>query len=90
MHLTAKIGLPLVALMGGGALAVHLIGRPMPAPPPAAAVPVVTAVVQQGDVPIILNGLGTVQALNTAWFKAGLHMELGEAGLTLPGWTMAP
>ncbi len=25
-----------------------------------------------------------------AWFKAGLHMELGEAGLTLPGWTMAP
>jgi len=25
-----------------------------------------------------------------AWFKAGLHMELGEAGLTLRGWTMAP
>jgi hypothetical protein len=25
-----------------------------------------------------------------AWFKAGLHMELGEAGLTLPGWTMVP
>jgi len=25
-----------------------------------------------------------------AWFEAGLHMELGEAGLTFPGWTMAP
>ena len=25
-----------------------------------------------------------------AWFKAGLHMELCEAGLTLRGWTMAP
>ena len=26
----------------------------------------------------------------TAWFKAGLHVELGEARLTLPGWMMAP
>ncbi len=25
-----------------------------------------------------------------AWFKAGLRMKLGEAGVTLPGWTMAP
>ena len=36
--------------------------------------------------------IGVIGALAgvTAWFKAGLHMELGEAGLTLPGWTMAP
>ena len=25
-----------------------------------------------------------------AWFKVGLHVELGEAGLTLSGWMMAP
>ncbi len=25
-----------------------------------------------------------------AWFNAGLHVELGEAGLTLPGRMMAP
>jgi len=35
----------------------------------------------------LLRALGREEA---AWFKAGLHMELGEAGLTLPGWTMAP
>ncbi len=41
---------------------------PRPAPPAAAAppVPVVVAEVRQGDVPIILDGLGTVQALNSA------------------------
>ncbi len=66
MRLAAKIGLPLVAVAGGTALAMHFMARPAPAPPSAAAVPVVTAPVQQGDVPIILNGLGTVQALNTA------------------------
>jgi len=33
--------------------------------------------------------IGTLAEIG-AWFKAGLHMELGEAGLTLPGWTMAP
>ena len=28
--------------------------------------------------------------LMTAWFKAGSHVELGKAGLTLPGGMMAP
>ncbi len=28
--------------------------------------------------------------LSWAWFKARLHVELGEAGLTLPGRIMAP
>jgi multidrug efflux system membrane fusion protein len=36
-------------------------------PPP---VPVVSAPVKQGDVPIVLNGLGTVQALNTAVIRS--------------------
>jgi len=31
-----------------------------------------------------------VSAHIEAWFEAGLHVELGEAGLTFPGWTMAP
>ncbi len=66
MRLAAKIGLSLAAVAGGAAMAVYFTGRPLPAPPPAASVPVVTAPVQQGDVPVILIGLGTVQALNTA------------------------
>jgi len=37
-----------------------------------------------------IRDVGKVLGLSEAWFKAGLHMELGEAGLTLPGWTMAP
>jgi multidrug efflux system membrane fusion protein len=39
-----------------------------PAPPPAsiAPIPVIAATVQQNDVPIVLTGLGTVTALNTA------------------------
>ena len=33
----------------------------------------------------------SIRNLNTrAWFKAGLHLELGKAGLTLPGRMTAP
>ncbi len=70
MRSTAKIGLSLVAVAGGLTLILHLTGRPAPAPAPAAPVPVVTAPVQQGDVPIILSGLGTVQALNSATIRS--------------------
>jgi len=70
MRLAVKIGLSLAAVAGGAAAAVYFTGRPPPAPPPAASVPVVTAPVQQGDVPIILSGLGTVQALNTATIRS--------------------
>ncbi len=70
MQLAAKIGLPLVAITGSAALAMHLMARPAPPPAPPAPVPVVTAPVQQGDVPIILSGLGTVQALNTATIRS--------------------
>ncbi len=38
--------------------------------PPVPPVPVVVTSVQQTDVPIILNGLGTVQALNTAVIRS--------------------
>ena len=52
--------------------------RPAPAPKaaPPPPVPVVTAKVQQSDVPIILAGLGTVQALNTAVIRAQVTGQL--------------
>ncbi len=37
----------------------------------------------------VVSTVGLLVGFVGAWFKAGLHMELGEAGLTLPGWTMA-
>ena len=70
MRFAAKIGLSLVAVAGGAALATRWVDHPAPAPSPALPVPVVTAVVQQHDVPIILSGLGTVQALNTATIRS--------------------
>ena len=71
MHVAAKTGLTLVAVAGMAALAVRLVAQPAPAPAPAAPpVPVVTAPVQQQDVSIILSGLGTVQALNTATIRS--------------------
>jgi multidrug efflux system membrane fusion protein len=60
-------GLCLTIVAGGVLLGVQVLGPQAPAvaasPPPP--VPVVTASVQQGDVPMVLTGLGTVQALNT-------------------------
>ncbi len=70
MRPAVKIGFSLAVAAGIAALAVHSITRPPQAAPPAAAVPVVTALVQQGDVPVILSGLGTVQALNTATIRS--------------------
>jgi multidrug efflux system membrane fusion protein len=61
------IGLVVVVVAGIGAdryLTVSASSsEPAPPPPP---VPAVVAQVHQGDVPIVLDGLGTVQALNTA------------------------
>ncbi len=67
MHFAIKSGLSLAVIAGGAALAMRFAGPAAPAAEaPAPAVPVVTAPVQQHDAPIILGGLGTVQALNTA------------------------
>ncbi len=70
MRPALKIGFALAVAAGIAALAAHSITRPPHAAPPAAAVPVVTVLVQQGDVPVILSGLGTVQALNTATIRS--------------------
>ncbi len=70
MHVPIKSGLSFAVIAGGAALAMRWMDHPAPAPPPAQAVPVVTVTVQQHDVPIILSGLGTVQALNTATIRS--------------------
>jgi multidrug efflux system membrane fusion protein len=71
MKLSMKSGLSLVVVAAGAALAFRFADAPAPMALPAApAVPVVMGPVQQGDVPIILSGLGTVQALNTATIRS--------------------
>jgi multidrug efflux system membrane fusion protein len=71
MHVAMKFGLSFVVVAAGTALVMWLAGGSAPAPAtPAPAVPVVAAPVQQHDVPIILSGLGTVQALNTATIRS--------------------
>src|SRR5271157_1671840 len=68
MHVPYKSGLAVVALGAAAFAVVHFRSADQPASAPAATspVPVVTALVQQRDEPIVLSGIGTVQALNTA------------------------
>ncbi|HYZ35000.1 MAG TPA: efflux RND transporter periplasmic adaptor subunit [Crenalkalicoccus sp.] len=70
MHRAIKYGLPLIALAAGAALGPPMSDTPAPAAQPAPPVPVVVAPVQQHEVPIILSGLGTMQALNTATVRS--------------------
>jgi multidrug efflux system membrane fusion protein len=72
MHAAATSGLALVALAAVTAGAFQFLGAPKPPPatPAAPPVPVVAAAVRQHDVPIILDGLGTVQALNSATIRS--------------------
>src|ERR1700730_15648144 len=66
------IGVVTVALLGGG-LTVYFrhveerVPVATPAPPP---VPVIATTVQQHDFPIVLTGIGTVTALNTATVRS--------------------
>jgi membrane fusion protein, multidrug efflux system len=67
----AKTGLLLVTIAAAGILGFEVL-RPVPKAPPSPPppVPVVAAPVRQRDVPIVLSGLGTVQALNTATVRS--------------------
>lgn len=68
-------GLSVIAALGFGLD--HILTapapHPQPKPPP---VPVVTAPVRQSDVPIILSGIGTVQALNSAVIRSQVTGQL--------------
>jgi membrane fusion protein, multidrug efflux system len=68
MHVPYKSALGVVALAAAAFAVIHWRSADQPASAPATAspVPVVTAQVQQHDEPIVLSGIGTVQALNMA------------------------
>jgi membrane fusion protein, multidrug efflux system len=68
MHMPYKSALGIVALAAAAFAVIHwrFADQPASAPTAASPVPVVTAQVQQHDEPIVLSGIGTVQALNMA------------------------
>lgn len=71
MRFAAKAGLSLIALaVAATAIRLFTASAPPPAPQAALPVPVVAAAVQQGDAPVVLQGLGTVQALNMATVRS--------------------
>ena len=84
MHVPYKSALGIVALAAAAFAVIHWRFADQPAPAPAAAspVPVVTAQVQQHDEPIVLSGLGTVAALNTASIQSQVTGVLEEVYFT--------
>jgi membrane fusion protein, multidrug efflux system len=85
MHVPYKAALGVVGLAAAAAFAVvhwRSADQSRPAAVPASPVPVVTAQVQQHDEPIVLSGLGTVQALNTASIQSQVTGVLEEVNFT--------
>ena len=83
MHVPYKSVLGLVALGAAAFAVIHLRSADQPAAPAAALpVPVVTAQVQQHDEPIVLSGIGTVEALNTASIQSQVTGVLEEVDFT--------
>lgn len=80
MHVPYKFALGAVALAAAAFAVIHWRSADQPASTPATAspVPVVTAQVQQHDEPIVLSGIGTVQALNTASIQSQVTGVLEE------------
>ena len=80
MHMPYKSALGVVALAAAAFAVFHWRSADQPASAPAAAspVPVVTAQVQQHDEPIVLSGIGTVQALNMASIESQVTGVLEE------------
>jgi len=66
-------------LVIGALISIHARQKPQPpaAPPP---VPVITSVAQAGDVPIYLDGIGTVQAHNTVTVRVQVDGTLTSIG----------
>jgi membrane fusion protein, multidrug efflux system len=71
-----------VALVTGGIVLYSRRDRDQPPAALAPAVPVVTAQVQQQDEPIVLSGIGTVEALNTASIQSQVTGVLEEVDFT--------
>ena len=83
MRVPYKSGLAVVALGATAFAVVHFRSADQPASAPAMSpVPVVTALVQQRDEPIVLSGLGTVEALNTASIQSQVTGVLEEVDFT--------
>ncbi len=84
MHVPYKSLLGIVVLAAAAFAVVHFRSAEQPASAPAAAspVPVVTAQVRQHDEPIVLSGLGTVMALNTASIQSQVTGVLEEVHFT--------
>jgi membrane fusion protein, multidrug efflux system len=80
MHVPYKSALGVVALAAAAFAVIHWRSADQPASAPAAAspVPVVTAQVQRHDEPIVLSGIGTVQALNMASIQSQVTGVLEE------------
>ena len=71
-----------VLLVTGGIVLYSWRNRGQPPAAPAPPVPVVTAQVQQHDEPIVLSGLGTVEALNTASIMSQVTGVLEQVNFT--------
>ncbi len=84
MHVPYKSVLGFVALGAAAFTVIHWRSADQPASAPAVAspVPVVTAQVQQHDEPIVLSGLGTVEALNMASIQSQVTGVLEEVDFT--------
>jgi multidrug efflux system membrane fusion protein len=84
MHALYKSGLVIAAICAAAFAVVHFRSADQPgfAPAPASPVPVVTAQVQQHDEPIVLSGLGTVEALNTASIMSQVTGVLEQVNFT--------
>jgi membrane fusion protein, multidrug efflux system len=80
MHVPYKSVLGFVAFAAAALAAIHFRSADQPgvATAPISPVPVVTAQVQRHDEPIVLSGIGTVQALNTASIQSQVTGVLEE------------
>jgi membrane fusion protein, multidrug efflux system len=84
MHVLTRFGLGVVALGAAVFAVVRLrsVDEPRSAIAPNPPVPVLTALVKQQDQPIVLTGIGTVQALNTATIQSQVTGLLEEVNFT--------
>ncbi len=84
MHVPYKSVLGFVALAAAAFGFIHWrsADQPVSAPSATSPVPVVTAPVQQHDEPVVLSGLGTVEALNMASIQSQVTGVLEEVDFT--------